>query len=48
MTHELYVYVVMSGWRIFFSAVSRLGGLVGGGTSLHCAVTLCRDSLRHG
>lgn len=31
MTLELYVYVVMSGWRIFFSAVSRLGGWVEGG-----------------
>lgn len=41
MTHELYVYVVMSGWRIFFSAVSRLGGLVGGGDFF----ALCCNSL---
>lgn len=49
MTLDLYVYVVMSDWGVFFSLSRQfLAGTFFFWVSLHCAVTLYRDSLRHG
>lgn len=48
--NDLYVYVVMSDGGFYFSSEQFLDGtfFFFQGVSLHCAVTIYRDSLGHG